>query len=88
MPPATRLSDSTDHGLITAGSGNTFVNSLPSVRLGDLHACSHGAAGVLKGSATVFINGLPATRMADVAGCSVKGPSPILFGSPNTNLGG
>ncbi len=94
MPAAARLFDLSNHpGLITKGSGNVLINSLPAARATDLqaHVCTmpplagpHPPNAILIGSKTVLINSMPAARCGDSTGCGAM----ISTGSLNVQIGG
>lgn len=77
---ATRKGDTcSGHGCFpprpsTSGSGDVFVNGIPSVRQGDsyaIHSCGdsvHGGS-QSQGSGTVFVNGKPMARVGDNVSC-------------------
>ena len=75
-------------GVITEGSGDVSVGSLPAARKGD--AASDGAA-IEQGSSNVFINGKPAVTVGDKTGCggtTVSGASNVFInGKPVARAG-
>jgi uncharacterized Zn-binding protein involved in type VI secretion len=75
-------------GVITEGSGDVSVGSLPAARKGD--AASDGAA-IEQGSSNVFINGKPAVTVGDKTGCggtTVSGASNVFVnGKPLARAG-
>jgi uncharacterized Zn-binding protein involved in type VI secretion len=82
MPqPAARLTDNCIHPtVITSGSPDTVVGSLPAARLGDLVTpcplCKTPPGKIVKGSSTVFINSKPAARILDSVACGSPGAPP------------
>ncbi|WP_310621593.1 PAAR domain-containing protein [Flexibacterium corallicola] len=96
MPAAYRKGDiAAGHGCFppspsTAGSPDTFINSLAVVRVGDgiaAHGCSdcssHGRA-MAAGSGTVFVNGIAVCRVGDAVDCG----GTAAAGSGNVDIGG
>jgi uncharacterized Zn-binding protein involved in type VI secretion len=94
MKEAARLFDMSNHpGMITKGSGNVLINSLPAARANDLqaHTCTmpplagpHPPNAILIGSKTVLINSLPAARKGNGTACGAM----IVTGSLNVQIGG
>lgn len=82
MPfPQSRLGDNCIHPtVITSGSPDTIVGSMPAARLGDLVTpcplCKTPPGKIVKGSSTVFINSKPAARITDSVACGAGGAPP------------
>jgi len=78
MPPAARVSDTTNHGGTVTGPGvaTVMIGGKPAAVAGDLHVCSlppnahqPTASAFPAGSATVLISGRPALRTTDACLC-------------------
>lgn len=92
MPPALRVTDTTNHGGIDVGPGiaNVIIGGKPASVATDTHVCAippntgHLTASIFpKGSATVLIGGKPALRISDPALCGAMG----VAGEPTVLIG-
>jgi uncharacterized Zn-binding protein involved in type VI secretion len=82
MPQAVRLGDIGSHGgVVSTGSPDTFVNSRPVARVGDIYDCPvHGPNPIVEGSGDVFVNGNAVARVGDTTACGAT----LTEGSPDT----
>lgn len=92
MPPAARVSDTTNHGgtIVGPGEPTVLIGGMPAAVMGDNHVCSlppnshqPTASPFLIGSTTVFIGSKPAIRVGDTCLC---GASPAI-GEPTVMIG-
>jgi len=81
MPPAARMSDTTNHGgtILGPGVSTVLIGGLPAAVLGDNHVCSlppnshqPTSSPFVMGSATVLIGGKPALRTGDTCVCGAS----------------
>jgi uncharacterized Zn-binding protein involved in type VI secretion len=80
-------------GLMTFGSTNVFVNTIPAVLFGSPitpHGCCgspgceiHCSSTIVGGSTNVFVNNIPSVRLGDPSVCG----DPVITGSPNVFFG-
>ncbi len=93
MPPAVRITDTTNHGgtIIGPGIPTVLIGGIPAAVMSDTHICAippsqaHPltASVFTMGSTTVLIGGMPALRVGDPCLC---GASAIL-GEPTVIIG-
>lgn len=73
MPGITRLGLDSAGGVLITGSSDVFINSVPTVRIGDAVAGhgdnEHSSPVMATGSSIVFVNGIPLCKAGDVATC-------------------
>ena len=73
MPGVVRKGVDSAGGVLTAGSGNVFVDGAAAVRVGDAVAghgdAPHDSPTMAVGSSTVFVNGIAVCRAGDTATC-------------------
>ena len=92
MPPAARITDTTNHGgtVIGPGVATVLIGGMPAAVMGDTHVCpipppAHAppSSPFVLGSTTVLIGGVPALRVGDICGC---GAAPLV-GEPTVLIG-
>lgn len=95
MQPVARANTDTvlGGGLMTFGSTNVFVNTIPVVLLGSPitpHGCCgepgceiHCSSTIIGGSTNVFVNNIPSVRLGDPSICG----DPVITGSPTVFFG-
>lgn len=78
MPPAARVTDTTNHGGTITGPGvaTVLITGVPAAVAGDLHVCAlppnahqPTVSAFPAGSGTVLIQGRPALRTSDTCAC-------------------
>lgn len=92
MPPAVRITDTSNHGGLVVGPGvpTVLIGGLPAAVATDQHVCALPPPGHLPtaspfpvGSATVLIGGLQALRVGDVCLCGAS----AAVGEPTVVVG-
>ncbi len=91
MAFAARVGDSTTHGGVIVGPGESsvLIGNMPAAVIGDTHSCpipppSHIPVSPFPmGSTSVLIGNKPALRTSDVAGCGAQS----LVGEPSVEIG-
>jgi uncharacterized Zn-binding protein involved in type VI secretion len=91
MPPAARVTDTTNHGGTITGPGvaTVLITGMPAAVAGDLHVCAlpptahqPTVSTFPAGSGTVLIQGRPALRTSDTCVCgaaAVVGDPTVLI---------
>ena len=92
MPPAVKVTDSTNHGgtIVGPGAATVLIAGMPAAVATDQHVCSlppdsHPLTVSMfpSGSSTVFFGGLPALRTTDSCLCGAM----AVVGEPTVMVG-
>ncbi len=93
MPPAARITDTTNHGgtIVGPGTANVLIGGIPAAVVTDTHVCAippslaHPLTASIfpMGSTTVLIGGKPALRVGDACLCGAA----AIIGEPTVLVG-